>query len=130
MEIIELNKKNLKEASKLIDGIFYDEDYKPSIDLKLSLKKEGIKKLNEIFKTDIIFQKYWVAVNNKGSVIGIIGLYSEKPDNDIADWLGWYGVDKKQRRKGVGSKLLDFVSEKSKKRRKKIYKTVDIHISL
>ena len=57
-------------------------------------------------------------VENK-KVIGITGLYTMPEDEKEANWVAWFCVEPDYRGKGLGSRLLDLMIEKSKKAGKK-----------
>lgn len=60
-------------------------------------------------------QTYWVAVNEEKRVVGITGFYDDKCDSSVV-WLGWYGVHPTNRKRGIGSKLLQFAIEEAGRR--------------
>jgi GNAT superfamily N-acetyltransferase len=115
-----LSKKTLNGACKLTLDVFHpnviDEDYPPR-ELKISLDLEKNKKA--CIEFEITYLKYWVALNNRNKVVGIIGLYTLTYDEGEAYWLGWYCVDPKFRRKNIGKLLLNFAIDKAKKEGKK-----------
>lgn len=56
-----------------------------------------------------LFWEVWVIVEY-GKVIGICGLYSLKDETEL--WLGWLGIIKEKRGKGIGGNvLLDLISK-------------------
>jgi len=59
--------------------------------------------------------QFWLAVNHKGEIVGITGLYHDYREKNIA-WLGWFGVHPQHRRLGLGSMLLEFAISEAEKR--------------
>ena len=119
IEIKPLSKETLNSASKLTLSVFHskktDEDYPPKW-FKASLNSKTNKKTyNDLDVKDL---KYYVALDDKDKVLGIIGYYTLEYDEKEAYWLGWYCVDPKSRGKGVGKLLLEFIIKKTKKDRK------------
>jgi GNAT superfamily N-acetyltransferase len=103
--IIPLSEKILNEANALIAAIFH---YRPD--------REGAKKsFADSLKHQISNKQYWLAVNPKGEVAGITGLYHDGGEKSIA-WLGWFGVHPQHRRHGLGAMLLEFAVSEAKKR--------------
>lgn len=100
--IIELNKKYLSDAIKLQKRLFPLESGKADLTLGANGKTAENQSL----------LKYWLA--QKGSeIIGIVGIYAYK-DYPKDAWLGWFGVDEKYRKKGIGGALFDFAVQKAK----------------
>lgn len=116
IRIESLSEENLDNASKLTISVFHnkksDEDYPPRW-FKASLHPEKNKK--DYDEMDVKDLKYWVAVDNKENVLGIIGYYTLKYDEKEANWVGWYCVNPKDRGKGIGKMLLNFIITKTKK---------------
>lgn len=105
MRIVPLSNETLAESITLLKSIFKDRPDQEQISRNL---KECILNL----KTN---KEYWVTKNANNNVIGIIGLYSKprKRDDEFVLWIGWFGVHPGYRRKGIGSKLLDYVINES-----------------
>jgi GNAT superfamily N-acetyltransferase len=58
---------------------------------------------------------FWIAVDEKtGSVLGTTGLYRYNRDASEAVWLAWFCVAPETRRRGVGSRLIDFSIQEAK----------------
>jgi GNAT superfamily N-acetyltransferase len=57
---------------------------------------------------------YWVAINGGKTVLGVTGLYRPHKDTE-AYWLGWTCVAPEARGQRIGSQLLDFAIEQTKK---------------
>ena len=120
-KIEKLSKENLEDAIKLIEQIFtlypQDKDH-PRLWLPASLSPKT-KKNKELYATTGCTElKHFVATKNN-KVIGITGFFTFKKDEEEADWLAWYAVDKKYRRQGIGTNLLEFVINNARKRKKK-----------
>lgn len=116
IKIEPLSERTLNEASQMTINVFHsyvnDEDYPPKW-FKASLNPDENKKAYSDF--DVKSLKYWVSLNEKNKVTGIIGIYTLKYDEKEAYWLAWYCVDPKFRGKGIGKALLNFVIAKAKK---------------
>lgn len=118
ISIIKLANDHLKQAEKLANKIFNDEDSKPSKELRASTSEVAFTKYQDKYDSDIKNLDYFVAIDNK-KVVGLIGLYTTNCDFQDTAWIGWYCVDPKQRGKGIGKSLLDFVISKAKEVNKK-----------
>jgi ribosomal protein S18 acetylase RimI-like enzyme len=103
--ILPLSEKYLDEAISLVKTIFpYKEDQKIArinLEESLTLKKIG--------------QRYWVVAGDSGKLAGVTGLYLDYKDEAVV-WLGWFGVQSKCRRQGIGSMLLEFTIEEALRR--------------
>ena len=118
INIIELKNDYLKQAEKLANKVFSDEDSLPSKELRASTSELAFNKYKSRYDNDIKELSYFVAIDNK-KVVGLIGLYSTDCDFQDTSWIGWYCVDPKQRGKGIGKNLLDFAINKAKSEGKK-----------
>lgn len=118
IKIRPLSKETLQQVSMLALEVFpsdpHDEDYPPkSFKISLNCKK------NKRMDLDVTFLKYWAALDDKGKVHGIVGLYTLSYDENEAYWLGWYLVGPKSRGRGIGKMLLNFIITKARKDGKK-----------
>lgn len=106
MELTIVDKKNYKEAIKIQNSIFPNEDgtinILASLDRELFMKKTGIEYIDDHIK-------YYLA-RVDGEYVGITGIYSYNFDKNSA-WIGWYGILKEHRQKGLGKELLTKTSE-------------------
>jgi GNAT superfamily N-acetyltransferase len=121
IKIKPLTKDKINEAIALIERIFdsspTDID-SPRIWFPASLYPEKYKKYYE--KLGVIECRYFLAIDSEtDKIIGTTGYYELKGDKNEADWLGWFSVSPEYRRKGIGTKLLEFIKNKSKIRGKK-----------
>ena len=120
-EIKELTKENLEETIRLIENIFtlnIDDKDHPRKWIPASLEPKT-KKSKALYKTTGCAEiKQFVAIKNK-KVIGVTGYFTFKKDSTEADWLAWFAVEKSQRQKGVGTKLLQFAIDSARKHNKK-----------
>lgn len=58
---------------------------------------------------------FWGAIDEQtGELVGTTGLYQYTRDVTEAVWLAWFCVAPEARRKGIGSRLVDFSIEKAK----------------
>ena len=120
IKIENLKKSTLIPAVDLVNSVFPEQGDDPAIiSLAASL---NMKTCGEFLlkKEGVSFLRYWTARKNKGRrVAGVIGLYCHKKDEKTADWLGWFCVTPKMRKKGVGKALLLFAIKTARKRKKK-----------
>lgn len=110
-----LCKDNYNEASKLANSIFPKDDPSPYICFLASIDEEKRKSYNDKYKT--IEMMFFVYMLNK-KVCGTVGLYTVTDDYETCDWLGYFCVSENLRRSGIGSELLQYIIDLSKKRRK------------
>ena len=115
IKIKPLSRKTLKPAIKLLHGVFaYPEGRRETKKgLTISLDPE---KYKETYKKEKLkWVKYYVALEG-AKVVGTSGLYKMENDPKETFWLGWFCVDETYRRKGIGSKLLDYTIREEKRR--------------
>ena len=105
-KIVPLSKETLSDSILLIETIF---PYKPD-------QRNAAYSFRKSLSGDRSFAEYWVCNNPDGKVIGIIGLYTDRRYKSVM-WIGWFGVDPKYRRKGIGSRLLKYAEKEAKKRK-------------
>lgn len=110
IKIEPLSKDNLEAACKLANRVFSTEEEPPSVAFQESLNPP---------RSDL---RYWVAVNSSGEVVGTVGLYYEEADEDRVYWLSWFCVKPEARNRGIGSQLLQFAINKTRKEGRKILK--------
>jgi GNAT superfamily N-acetyltransferase len=105
IKIIPLSKELLNEAIILIETVF-----------PVRSDQKGAKwSFTDSLKHPNSDKEYWLAVNPKGEVLGVTGLYHYDRDKNIV-WLGWYGVHPLNRGHGIGSMLLEFAISEAKRR--------------
>lgn len=114
INIIKLTKLHLKSAIKLVNSVFSEEDEYPEIEIKASVYEKWFNCYVSKYDDEIISLKYFVVVNDKEKVIGIIGIYETKYDCKDTTWIGWFCVHKKYRRMGIGRDLLNYITEIAK----------------
>jgi GNAT superfamily N-acetyltransferase len=100
MKLVLVDHANYKEAIKIQNRIFPDED--GTINILASLDRDTL-----INKTGIDYDedhvKYYIAYDN-GEAIGITGLYYL---DDESAWLAWFGVLPDKRRRSYGRRILE-----------------------
>ena len=78
--IIPLNKIYLKKAIKLVKSIFKYEKESVSLELKASVDNDEFNKYLLYEDNNIRTIEYFIAINNKGKLLGVVGLYSLNSD--------------------------------------------------
>lgn len=112
MRIEKLNSARLGDAIKLRDHVFNELLPLEYETLEASLNTQ---KFSEWYqKAQIKTLEYWVASDEDDTLLGLVGLYTQRGDSKSKVWLGWFCVDRKYRGKKVGSSLLDFAVETAK----------------
>jgi ribosomal protein S18 acetylase RimI-like enzyme len=62
------------------------------------------------------FLNLWGAIDQQtGRILGTSGLYAYTRDAAEAVWLAWFCVDPEFRRRGIGSRLLDFSIQEARR---------------
>ena len=98
MKFVRISKRNLKTAIKIAYECF-DKGYVKNDVIKWYNKRLGsyYKQVNPVLEYFIVYE---------GNMpIGVTGFFNFLDDRKIF-WLGYFGVVKKKRNKGVGSKML------------------------
>ena len=107
MELILVDKSNYKKAIEIQRMIFPKEDgalnILASLDRNLFIEKTGLDYVDD-------HVKYYLAKVDD-NYIGITGIYYYDSDNA---WLGWFGILKEFRNKGLGRELLRNTVSKAK----------------
>lgn len=114
LTLTSLTNKYLNGAVKLVESVFKHEDEIIRTELEASINNKSLVSYNNHCDSDVKSLKYFIVVNNKEKVLGIIGIYTLFEDFEDTDWIGWYCVSKKYRGKGIGIFLLNFVIDLSK----------------
>ena len=122
ISIVPLTEERLSEAIALVTEVFPPEyEFEPADEeLAASLDPET----HQDFLSRTGFRptlQYWVALE-AAAIIGVVGLNEYKKDPDEIVWLGWFCVNERAKRQGVGTKLLRFVIEEAKMRGKKTFR--------
>ncbi len=114
INIISLTKKDLKKAIRLVESVFKDEDESAKRELEASVYPRKFEKYVKKRERDIKTLEYFVAVNARGRLVGIIGAYTLGVDYADTLWIGWFCVHKKHRGEGIGRMLIEFIIEKAR----------------
>jgi GNAT superfamily N-acetyltransferase len=128
--IKKITKENASANIKLLNRVFYNQDLYDKVLVYF------VSKYNKSFFTQILLKifsyksiEFWGAFEKeKNELLGVVGAYSLKNDENYYFWLRWFCVDNKFRNKKIGVKLLDFIEKEAKNRGKtsiKLY-TCDI----
>lgn len=114
--IVPLTNDLLPQVAALADQIFPQESVPPSMGITASLVDTLRQELNDTYHESFKWFRYWVAINDQTSeVVGFIGLYEEgETQASETCWLGWFGVAKGYRGKGVGKLLLKHAINQAK----------------
>jgi len=105
-QIERLTNETLSEAKQLRDKVFIDIPQVEQLTLDAAISKEQYEEVYE--ENAINSMQYWVGKNREGTVIGLIGIYSEPEDDENSCWLGWFCVDDDYRGYGYGKELLEY----------------------
>lgn len=110
VKIVPLTKENLPGAIAAgKDGFSYGGPFlNPAKDFKASLNPDLNPARVSMDPKVEMNARYWLAVDQKGNVLGTTGLYETGKDQGEAAWLGWMSVRKEARGQGIGQKLVDF----------------------
>jgi len=112
MRIVKLSRKNLKTFLKVAYACFKSKTDRKNIrwayNMQITKKHENLTRL-----------EYFLFYEGKNPV-GVTGLYEWKNEKKKY-WLGWYCVIPKERKKGYGSKILNWTLSRAKKLRGKTF---------
>ena len=133
MIIKELSEKNLNEAMNLVVNIFDskpDDFDAPQKWLPASLHPTSKRSKDLLKPSEVNYLKYYVAIDEKSKrIIGVTGIYTLSSDEKDSAWLAYYCVDKRYRKKGYGTKLLDYIMDLAREMNKdyiKLYTSYDL----
>src|SRR3989338_7273989 len=108
MKFVEISDKNFRVAIKIVRSCFKSKAYQKEVAWFYKTRMHGDWK-----KTAYLLHYFVVYENRKP--IGITGLYQlNKGDNEF--WMGFFGVIPKERKKGLGRKILEKTIYMAKKR--------------
>jgi len=110
IRLVPITRKNLKPALKIAYSIF------PGKKERAHIKKWYAISANKTSSKYFTFLRYFIAYSGK-TPAGITGIYQFHRDPDA--WLGYYGVIKEMRRKGIGGAILRKTMELAKRRKVK-----------
>lgn len=116
IRIERLERDRLEDARKLVWRVF------PHQSLPERLSFWAIANSNSPLVRQLItwagvddFLDLWGAVDqHTGRLVGTTGLYTYTRDKAEAAWLAWFCVDSEIRRRGIGSRLLDFTIQEAR----------------
>lgn len=109
--IVPIDSGNIEEAAVLTRSLFPKENPPAEEWLYVSIGRD---KNNLIEKHELRMIEYFM-YQERSKCIGITGIYELSRDWKVASWAGWLGVDPCERRRGIGSKMLDFIIDRAKK---------------
>ncbi|MBS3974898.1 MAG: GNAT family N-acetyltransferase [Actinobacteria bacterium] len=113
VKILEMNSSTARGVSALVKRVFPFEGHisswiyttpEGSLFRKIGLGAVGIRKVTVV----------WAALDDRGNVVGTIGLFRHRFDADEAFWLTYFCVAPEARGAGVGSRLLDRAIERAR----------------
>lgn len=121
IKIEPLSKKTLKPAIRLLQNVFDYPEGRKQIKLwfTASLNPDKYQKLYEKEKSKWV--QYYVALH-KNKIIGTTGLYQLENEKNDVYWLGWFCVDERYRRSGIGREIIDFTFKEERKLGGKVLK--------
>ena len=99
MDLVLVDKNNYKEAIEIQNSIFPNAN--GALNILASLDRELFMNITGLDYEDDDVKYYLAKINNK--YVGITGIYYY--DLDSA-WIGWFGILKEYRKKGIGRELL------------------------
>jgi len=114
-----LNQENLCAAQRLVDENF---PHYPWMDRRLFFSVSDPQFLYRWALSvgwQITSLSDWVALDADDRVIGTVGIYTYRKDNNEACWLSWFCVDSGFRGNGIGKKLLQFAIQLARQAGKK-----------
>lgn len=115
-----LTKSHLQEAGEMANKVFPDTEVPPMIGLEACLDRKVVERLNSEHGGQFNWLKYWTAFDDDlNKITGVVGVYEEFEDAETACWLGWYCVDPTFRNKGIGTLLLAYAINETKKLHKR-----------
>jgi len=119
IKIIELADAQIPQAKKLVNEVFKHQDFTERISFWVykHRNKFWMKLLSWWYGTKSL--EYWVAVDEKGTICGTTGFYTQKKDIHEAIWLSWFCVAPARRGQGIGKQLIEFSIKEAQSRGKK-----------
>ena len=88
--IITLTKEYLKKAIKLVETVFTDEDDSVKREIEASVSEKKFQKYITKVDRHTRSLEYFISVNDKKKVMGIIGIYTLIENYQDTLWIGWY----------------------------------------
>lgn len=103
----------LREASDLINRVFTPRLKVAGKDLARAFteSEKGLEKRENQIEYN---QRYWVAKNPEGRVIGVTGFTQARDDAPTHAWLGWFCIDPDLRGSGTGERLLAHTAQEAR----------------
>jgi len=114
-----LNQENLCAAQRLVDATF---PHYPWMNRRLFFSVSDPQFLCRWALSvgwQITSLSDWVALDANDRVIGTVGVYTYRKDNNEACWLSWFCVDSGFRGNGIGTTLLQFAIQLARQAGKK-----------
>jgi len=128
MKVKPLSKENIEEAIQVAHKVFPSDAKEidsPERAFRASLNPENDR---SFFKEHNMKTLRYFVVCSREKIIGTTGIYTLKTEPREISWLGWFGIDKKYRGKGLGKELLNWTLNKIKEEGGKtvrLYTTTD-----
>jgi len=117
MLVKQLDAATLPQARALVNRVFPSQGVSERLSFLVIAHRQSwwASVLMRLFGVSAMLD-FFVAVDDKGDVIGTSGLYSYVKDEHEAAWAAWFCVAPESRRMGVGSALLDHTIEQARTR--------------
>ncbi len=108
-----LSQENLEDASELVNRVFTPRLRVAGKDLARAFSEsvKGFEKRDGQIEYN---QRYWVARNPEGKIVGVTGFTQAADDSPDHAWLGWFCIDPDLRGSGTGEKLLNHTANESR----------------
>ena len=112
-----LERGRLSDARKLVWRVFHHQDpFERLSFLAIANHSSPLMRRMMALAGVADFLDFWGAIDRRNrALLGTVGLYQYTRDAKEAVWLAWFCVAPEVRRRGIGSKLLDFSIKEAKR---------------